>query len=601
MTLSTGLLYGLMQALAGLARALPRRVALALAAGFAYLVWRLYRLSPVRDFVPGNLATAFPEWSDRRILATGGRALANLTRAIVEIMRFPRFHRDFERIVRCEGEDHLERALAAGKGAVLVSAHLGNWEIMGAAAARRFRPVAGLVQNPSKDAFGRLFVEYREKVGVATYSNAGPQALRPILRALRRGEIVVLLCDQHGEAEEGIATFFGRRVAVPLGPFVLARRTGAAIVPAYCVREGAGHVLRFEATLPVEADPDRNAQALMSRYEAWIREYPDQWLWPHNRFEKADPPGGGFAAWPRRSARGLATALALAAAASLASWGPPAGAMAFKPLIVALPDKLAVVDSAHPDTWGAIPLPGRAETTHVVASEQVLVAHVPGASALCLVDLKPFSPHQYQAFQVFRSPELAAYDLGMAEVAGKVLLGYGKTPLAELTIQGWKLVVGFDRPDAIPFQFSTARTLYLPRGVFTLKDGAVTYEPLDRHPHWQAATPRSLRLRYKPTAMVAGPAGRHLYISEAGQGGKGRLSDVDPESREVRRELAMPGPLASVVWADDRTLAVLSGRHVGIVDVVNWKLTRWFKLEVPGGPPVRLLPAHTPRAADPRT
>ncbi len=600
MTVSTGLLYGVMRALAFTACALPRKWALAMGAGFARLVWALYRLTPVRDFVPGNVATAFPDWSDREVLRTGARSLANLTRSIVEIMRFPLFGRECDEILTFGGREHLDAALAAGQGAILVTAHFGNWEILAAAVSRTFAPVSALAQTPSKDAFNRLFLEYRKKVGVATYSNTGPQALRPILRALRRGEIVILLCDQHGEAEEAWAAFFGRRVAVPLGPFTLSRRTGAPIVPVRIARDGDRHVLTFEASLARAAEADRNAQAMMSRFEAWIRERPDQWLWPHNRFEKADPPGGGFAAWAGRWAmRRLATAVVLAVAVGL-GWAAPALA-AFRPVVVALPDRLAVVDTAHPDTWGTIPLPGRAEAAHVVASEQVLVVHVPSASALCLVDLEPFSPHQYQAFQVFRSPELAAYDLGIAEVAGKVLLGYGKTPLAELTIAGWKIEVGFDRPDAIPYVFSTAKVLYLPEGVFTLKEGDVTYEALDRHPHWVAATPASVRLRYRPTGMVAGPAGRHLYISQASQAGKGVLADVDTETRQIRRELQTPGPLASVVWADDRTLAVLSGQYLGLIDIHRWKLVSWFKLPTAGGTPIRLLPAHAPRASEPRT
>jgi KDO2-lipid IV(A) lauroyltransferase len=588
-----------MRSLSALACALPRQLSLGLGEAFAGFVWALYRFSGVRNFVPGNIATAFPDWGERDVLALGRQSLGMLTRSIVDVMRFPRWHAEAAALVDLKGREHLDKVLAEGKGAIIATAHYGNWEVLGAGLSRDFAPLSVLVQTPSKDAFARLFEAYRRMVGVATYSNTGPQALRPVLRALRRGEIVGLLCDQHGEAREGQATFFGHRVWVPLGPFTLARRTGAAIVPARAMREGDRHVLEFFEPVPLSDSPDENAQALMSRYEAWIRERPDHWLWPHNRFEKAETPSGGLAAWPRHRAA-AAKALLAAALLLIGCLAQPAVATAFKPVILTMPDKLIVLDTAHPDTHGAIPLKGRAEAALFLPSRQVLVVHMPAQSALALVDLQPFSPHQYQVFKTFKAPELGAYDLGIEEVAGKVLLGFGRTPIAELEIATWKLEVGFDRPDSIPFPFSTTRLFYLPSGIFTLKDGEVLFESIARNSHWRAATPLSIRFRYRPTAMVPGPVGRHLYVAQAGEAGKGALADVETETRLIKREMQSSGPLTSVVWIDDRHLAVLSGHHLGVVDVARWKMNQWFKIEAPGGKPLQLLPSHVVRTAAPR-
>ncbi len=612
-----------MRTLALVACVLPRSVALKLGDLFARVVWGLYRLTPVRDFVPGNIATAFPQWDEARVLRTGSDSLALLTRCIVEIMRFPLWRREADAIVELAGREHLDAALAGGNGAIIATLHYGNWELMGASLARHFAPLAVLVQTPSKDAFAQLFAEYRRLVGVETYSNSGPQALRPVLRALRRGELVALVCDQHGEAQEGAADFFAHKIWVPMGPFTLSRRTGAPIVPARIVRgPGDRHRLEFGPPIPVADDPNANAGQLARVFESWIRELPDHWLWPHNRFERAEPPDGGIEAWQRKllapgkpdtGAGGVATALALSGALMLAclSWGlswEPNGALTWaapaaavsKPVIVAMPDRLQVLDTGHPDTYGAIPLPGRAEAALYLRNQQVLVVHMPGAGAMSLVDLKEFSPNRYQAFQTIRAPELAAYDLGIEEIAGKVLLGYAKTAIAVLDIGTWKLELGFDRPESIPFPFSTAKVLYLPPGVFTLKDGQVTFEDLRRNYMGHAATPRSLPLRHQPKAMVAGPVGRHLYIAQGSQNGKGALADIDTDTRNVVREITTPGPLTSVVWVDDRTLAVLSGHNLGLVDIHKWKLTNWFRMNLPGGTPQRLLPAHTPRSQQPR-
>lgn len=639
-TLGSRVLYVAMRILAATACALPRRTALCVGDAFARAVWRLYRMTGYRDFVPGNIVAAFPDMKRDEVLRLGERSLALISRSIVEIMRFPLFPEEAGLIVDLRGREHLEAALEQGRGVIVVTAHFGNWELMGAALARWFKPLSVLVQTPSRDAFARLFEEYRRMVGVQTYSNTGPQALRPVLRALRRGELVGLLCDQHSEAREGAATFFGHRVWVPLGPFTLSRRTGAPIVPARIVREvqrqgvGDRHVIEFGAPIAVSDDPDANAAALASRYEQWIREHPDHWLWPHNRFEKAEPAGGGFDAWRRRVAgwqagdlsrgeapgggtshgggsRGeapggrtwalLACALGLGLAGAGGMGGAPPALALTKPVIVAMPDRLQVLDTADPDTSGAIPLPGRAEAALYVPSREVLVVHMPGAAAISLVDLKPFSPNQYQAFRTFRAPELASYDLGIEEIAGKVLLGYAKTAIAVLDIATWKLEVGFDRPESIPFPFSNSKILYLPGGVFTLKDGQVLFEEIRRDSQGRAATPVSLPFRYQPTAMVAEPAGRHLYVAQGNPAGKGCLTALATETREIRHELLTPGALSSVVWVDDRTLAVLSGSHLGLVDVHAWKLKRWFKMNLPGGTPVRLLPSYTPRAPEPRS
>ncbi|MBM3274993.1 MAG: hypothetical protein FJZ00_07560, partial [Candidatus Sericytochromatia bacterium] len=133
MTIGTRLLYGLMRCLSALACALPRKLSLGLGEAFAGFVWALYRASGVRDFVPGNIATAFSELGDRDVLQIGRRSLGMLTRAIVDVMRFPRWHAEGATLVDLRGREHLDAALAGGKGAIIATAHYGNWEVLGAA------------------------------------------------------------------------------------------------------------------------------------------------------------------------------------------------------------------------------------------------------------------------------------------------------------------------------------------------------------------------------------------------------------------------------------------------------------------------------------
>lgn len=283
------LIYGLMKRVRSLAMALPRPVALACGIGFADALYRVYRLTPYRDFVFGNIQKAYRgELSDREAHRLAHAHLRNLLRAIVELMRFGVLRRDgLEHLVSWQGKEHLDRVMAAGRGVIVASAHLGNWELMGAALVDAGLPMHVLVQVPSQDAFGQLFIEARDAVGVRTYANRGPSSLRPVLRALKNGEGLGVLVDQHGEAQDALATLFGRPVSVPMGAFFFAQKTGAAILPMFCIRQpGDRHMIHVLPEIAPSGDPQEDARRLYEVLERTIRTYPEQWLWVHNRWEK---------------------------------------------------------------------------------------------------------------------------------------------------------------------------------------------------------------------------------------------------------------------------------------------------------------------------
>jgi KDO2-lipid IV(A) lauroyltransferase len=264
---------------------------LALRAGvaFADALYGLYRLTPYRDFIFGNIRKAYPhELTDREVHRLAHAHLRNLLKSIVELLRFPVLSRDgLERLVSWEGREHVDRAFAEGRPVIFVSAHFGNYELMVAALRATGTPLHVLVQVPSKDAFGQLFIESRDMVGVQTYANRGPASLRPVLRALKRGEALTILVDQHGEALDAKATLYGRPVSVPMGAFFFAKNSGAAILPTYCVRtEDDRHVIHVEPELVPTGDSQEDARQLYAVLEKYLRKYPEMWLWAHNRWEK---------------------------------------------------------------------------------------------------------------------------------------------------------------------------------------------------------------------------------------------------------------------------------------------------------------------------
>lgn len=283
------IIYRVMKGVQALAMALPRSVALKLGVAFADAVYALYRLTPYRDFIFGNIRKAYAEQlSPREAHRLARIHLRNVLKAIVELMRFGVIARDgLENLVSWQGKEHLDRVREEGRGVIFASAHFGNWELMGAALANTGVPLHVIVQVPSKDAFGQLFIEARALVGAKTYANQGPASLRPVLRALKRGEALGMLIDQHGEAQEAFATLYGRPVSVPMGAFFFAEKTGAAILPMFCVRTPDDrHVIHVEPELVPTGNAQEDARRLYEILERYLREYPEMWLWAHNRWER---------------------------------------------------------------------------------------------------------------------------------------------------------------------------------------------------------------------------------------------------------------------------------------------------------------------------
>lgn len=283
------MIYRAMKGVQALAMSLPRPVALRAGVAFADALYAVYRLTPYRDFIFGNIRKAYPgELTDREAHGLAHRHLRNLLKAIVEVLRFGKLDRDgLDRLVTWHGREHLDRVRAEGRGVIVVSAHYGNWELMGAAIAATGLPMHAIVQVPSKDAFGQLFIEARDMIGMRTYANQGPASLRPVLRALKRAEGLAMLADQHGEAQEAFATLYGRPVSVPMGAFFFAEKTGAAILPMFCVRTADDrHEIHIEPELVPTGSPPEDARRLYAILERYLRAHPEMWLWAHNRWER---------------------------------------------------------------------------------------------------------------------------------------------------------------------------------------------------------------------------------------------------------------------------------------------------------------------------
>lgn len=274
----------------GFVRALPwmpsRLVSLftsAIARASFLMLWK-YRLRMEQNLALA-LADELPSSEQRQAVIR--QAWRNFAQGILETLTL--MHAPKEKIlaaVGLEGEEHLKRALAKGKGVIALSAHLGNFTLIGVRLAAAGYPFTALVKQPSDPRFARLMDDYRLKAGVKTIS-AKPrrEAVRGILKALRAKSVMLVIADEFKSGGVPVE-FFGLRSPAPRGPATLALRTGAATVPMYMVRDSNDRLtlyiepeIELSRSEGLEDDVAANTVLFTRVIEAMIRRHPDQWNW----------------------------------------------------------------------------------------------------------------------------------------------------------------------------------------------------------------------------------------------------------------------------------------------------------------------------------
>jgi KDO2-lipid IV(A) lauroyltransferase len=283
--------------LASAAGRLPLPFALWLGRRFGDLAYAALRRR--RRIALVNLSRAYPELpvAERRRLAR--RAAQHLGMTLVELPRLltAPLEETLARI-RLDGIEHLHAAMSAHGRALVLTAHLGNWEILCAAHRLTEYGLSVVVRPLDAPWLDAVAERLRRRTGVDVIDKRG--ALRPVLEALRRGRMVGILMDQNAARREGVfVDFFGHPASTSRALALLAVRTGAPVVPIFARRaNGTGHtvVIRPALPMPVSNDPDAAVVELTARctaeIERAIREAPEQWLWAHDRWRTRPPADG---------------------------------------------------------------------------------------------------------------------------------------------------------------------------------------------------------------------------------------------------------------------------------------------------------------------
>lgn len=286
--------YALFRTVAGALALLPEAAALALGAGGGWFAGSVLRVR--RQDVDRNLAWAFPERDSQWRRRMARASYAHLGREAVSTFRISaRGPAEVMARTTMEGFDAFRAAVEEGKGVILVTGHLGNWELGGAAFAARGLPVDAVAKGMSNRRFGDFLMAYRRALGVHLLQL--DDAPREGLRSLRRGRVLGLIADQNAREQGVFVPFFGRPAATFRGPALFALRTGAPIFLGVGYRE-PGVPARYRVVVekvpfvPV-GDLDRDVLALTASHtaalEQAVRQAPEQYLWQHRRWKTRPP------------------------------------------------------------------------------------------------------------------------------------------------------------------------------------------------------------------------------------------------------------------------------------------------------------------------
>jgi KDO2-lipid IV(A) lauroyltransferase len=249
-----------------------------------------------RRVVERQIAAAFPDWGPEIVAATARAAYENLGRTTIETAALARSGRETILDLFDEPEDWpvLERALARGRGVMLVAGHLGNWELAGSYFAARGLPIEAVARQMENPLFDGFLNRTRQRIGLKVIWDG--DAVRRVPRVLRENGVVAFLIDQ-GAA--GLAStwvpFFGRLAKTPRGPAVFALRLQSPVLFVAPLRKPDGRFTMHLEEVVVQETGDRNTDVdrIVASYtaalERWVRRAPGQYFWHHRRWKHQQP------------------------------------------------------------------------------------------------------------------------------------------------------------------------------------------------------------------------------------------------------------------------------------------------------------------------
>lgn len=265
-----------------------------------------------REIAMSNLRLVYPGWSDAEVRRIARRSAQNFGMSFCEFLHLGAASpREIAAYCQWEGLEHIEAGFERGHGVVLPTAHFGAWEVMGARAAQDFA-LTVVVRLTSNDALREHIEGVRQKINVGMIHKNLPA--RASMKLLHANESVAIFADQHAGEHGLLLPMLGHLTRFHHAPARLALVTGALMVPTFGVRRtpwlsDGRVVIRANPGLLLQSKSQTRDEAVlqgtryvMERTEAAICQHPDQWLWMHRRWRRADLPNADAQSAQRRQA-----------------------------------------------------------------------------------------------------------------------------------------------------------------------------------------------------------------------------------------------------------------------------------------------------------
>ena len=275
--------FGL-NALSFLARPLPLSVVRATGVVLGHIAWHV--LPRYRRRAMDNIAVAFPEWSARKRRDTIRGMFHHLGESLMELVWLPNLDRRvLEHTTEVHEAHYIDQALASGRGALIFTAHCGNWEWLAATVALLGHPLTVLQRERDEPDLNRFIMRIRSQFGMRTIGRRSSTSALEMFRTLRSGGLLAFLIDQNIRAESVKVPFFGKPALTPIGPAKLAVRAEAPVMICFIERRSGKHVVRFQEPFN-GTDPVQITARLTCAIEEQIRRAPEQWVWFHQRWKE---------------------------------------------------------------------------------------------------------------------------------------------------------------------------------------------------------------------------------------------------------------------------------------------------------------------------
>lgn len=272
---------------------LPRPYAYALAivvARFAFVFARR-----ARSTLEYNLSVALPDVSPGELKRIAYRNFRNQSKAYADLMRLPVARvEELRTLLNVEGVEYLEQALERGQGVLVISAHMGSWEVAAAIWSATWAPVSLFAEELEPEELYDWYRRTRARLGISVLP-INRSGLRKVLEALAANEMVITAIDRDVLGTGVEVEFFGRPARIPDGPAAIALKRGAPLLPV-CVLRNADDSYQAIGSPPIfavstgdrEADVRRVTCQLVCHLEDIIRAHPDQWHMPHSIWQGAN-------------------------------------------------------------------------------------------------------------------------------------------------------------------------------------------------------------------------------------------------------------------------------------------------------------------------